>query len=209
MNLEFYINKHQLFFLKSLERIKLKEYKKGEHLIYANENLNTLILLLEGKVEVSANTFEGKKLYVNLIESVDIIGDIEFLVDKKSQFDCIANERVITIHLPFDIISNKLKKEASFWEFLAKKSSGKLYRSNTHMLNTINYKGENLVATYLTKHNGQITYTTLNELSEYFGISYRQLLRIIKSLEDRGGIGRSKGSIWVEDFNLINSLSIK
>lgn len=209
MNKEIYINKYKLFFLHNLGEVSIKEYQDGEHLIYANERLNTLFIILEGQVEVSGNTFEGKKIYINQINSPDIIGDIEFLVEKESQFDCIAEGRVKVMQLPFSLIREKLSKSPEFWEFMAKKSSGKLYRSNTHMLNTKNYKGENLIATYLLKHNNEIKYNKLSDLSEYFGISYRQLLRIIKSLEDREAISRSKGHIWINNFSIIESLSIK
>lgn len=206
--LEYYINKYNLFFLKN-KKYRATLYNKGDFLINSGEKNDCIIIIADGKVEVSSTTLSGKKVYVNMVEGLDVIGDIEYLVDGAAQFDCYALTQVTAICISFKDIERDFVHDVDFWKFLALKSSGKLHKSNQNMLIKNNYNCENLIATYLHKHNGEIRYKRLEEVSEYFGVSYRQLLRVIKKLEEIGGIFRLKGIIRVSDWDIIGKLRVE
>lgn len=197
-NLNFYIEKFSLNNIlpeNVRERLILKHFNKDEYILEAHKNSSNIYFVVEGTVEVSYILDNGNQICLNVLEPLEIFGDVEYVNREKVVFDVIAKSKVCVILLPFQIANDFLADNIEFWRFLAIEGNKKLLNTNKAIFYKSTLKAKDIFLKYIKDHNGKIKFKSLDELSSILNISYRNLTRIILQCKNDNLIIKTRNSI--------------
>lgn len=191
-----------------LSYIQIKNYKKDEYILNANKEAKGIYFVVKGKVEVSSYLFNGRYVFINHLDPLEIFGDVEYLSKDKVMFDVVARQDTLVLFLPFNIIDNYLEGNPEFWKFIAIEGNTKLLRTNKSILLKANYNLRTVFANYLVQHDYEISFKSLVELSQHLNVSYRNLTRIIKEFKEEKLILKKKNLIIVLRKDIILEMTL-
>ncbi len=219
MDVPGYIEKFQLnevFSDELTQRMELRVFKKGEHLVRIGEPLQHFFLLVEGKLKIYTLLENGKKILIRFYRPLSAIGDLEFLSDYPPNAAVEALEQSCVITIPMKDIRHYTLECPKFLRFVIRQLSHKLYTySKISSLNLV-YPLENRVASYLwsvsqideNKRLEEIRVSSLEELASLLATSYRHLSRVLNKLDAGGIISRHRGNIKIIDFSQLEELAV-
>lgn len=197
-----YIKKYKLDEIFSVDMkpyMKLFKINKGEYICRANEKMDKLFFLVEGKAKVYISLENGKSLLLTFNKPLEVIGDIECVKLDKSDSNIEVIEESYCVAIDFKDIRKYAINDSKFLIYMIESLGKKLSRSSKHSSINLLYPLENrlssyLLATSVKKSNEDfrlVTECNLIEMSELLGCSYRHLLRTLKSLSEMGAIKKS------------------
>lgn len=175
--------------------LSIKQYKKNEYIFNSNKEVEGIYFVVMGEVEVSSYLFNGRYVFINNLDPLEIFGDVEYLSGDRAMFDVVATRHTTVIYLPFSIIDRYLLENPFFWKFIAKEGNAKLLRTNKSILLKSNYNLKTVFANYLVQNDYELRFKSLVELSQHLNVSYRNLTRVIKELKEEKIIEKGKRSI--------------
>lgn len=161
------------------DKLILKKYNKEEYILEAHKKSSYIYFVVEGTVEVLCILDNGNQLCLNVLQPLEIFGDVEFVNRDNVVFDVIAKSKVSVILLPFYIASEFLSNNINFWKFLAIEGNKKLLNTNKSIFYKSTLKAKDIFLKHIKDNNGYVTFKSLDELSSILNISYRNLTRII------------------------------
>lgn len=188
--------------------LSLKQYRKKEYIFNSSKEVMGIYFVVEGEVEVSTYLFNGRYLFINNLEPLEIFGDVEYISKDKAIFDVMATKKTIVLYLPFNIVDNYLLENPFFWRFIAKEGSEKLLRTNKSILLKSNYNLKSVFANYLVQNGYELHFKSLVELSQKLNVSYRNLTRVIKEFKEEKLIEKNKNSIIVLRKDIILEMTL-
>lgn len=197
-NLNFYIEKFSLNDILPetvRERLILKHFNKDEYILEAHKTSSNIYFVVEGTVEVSYILDNGNQICLNVLEPLEIFGDVEYVNRENVVFDVIAKSKVCVILLPFQIANDFLSKNIEFWKFLAIEGNKKLLNTNKAIFYKSTLKAKDIFLKYIKDNGGKIKFKSLDELSSLLNISYRNLTRIILQCKNDNLIIKTRNSI--------------
>jgi len=195
-----------------LERIELHKYKKGEIIYYMEEEFRHLYFLVEGRILVHLNTFDGKEMYLDFGEPLEILGDIEFISSSGVYSNVEAIKDSYLLALPRELLKENARNNSEFYEVIAKFLGNKLVKTSKKYTEMILYPLKDRIATYLYmigEDEGMIEGFKQEDLALSYGISDRHLRRILGELEEEGIIKRMRGRIEIVDVELLKKYCIQ
>ena len=176
-------------------------FEQGEFLSHAGEPMDCIYFVVSGKAKVFLNLSSGKQLLLAFFTSKGIIGDIELMTNKPTNYTTVqAVTKFACIALPLDIYRDVLKSSNAFINYIAMELAEKLTQRVVNGAITTVQPIESRICAYITQtaSNG-IFREALTDVAVVVGASYRHLLRCIGKLCDDGVLVRE-----AQGFRIVN-----
>lgn len=188
----------------------LQQYEKDEVILLEGVELETLLFLVEGKVKITSSVETGKSLLLRFVQPLSIIGDIELIrnVPVQSQVQAVNECLVIGLHVHY--IKQHEMNNPKFLHTLLEHVSYKLQTCTIASRVNLLASAENKFASYLlstaspeqTNDFGiELRTSSVKEIADLLGTTYRHLNRVIHSLAQKKIIERNKHSIRILNWH--------
>ncbi|WP_160032267.1 Crp/Fnr family transcriptional regulator [Paenibacillus sp. An7] len=210
------INLHEFFSIEDLNKIQLCSFAKGENMISAGEPLKEMFFLVEGKVKVYTITAEDKRLIIRFQKNPAMLGDIEFANEEAAMNSVEASTECIALRISYKNLKDIIGDNPSFLLLLLKSIAQKFRTKTNFTTFLVLYPVEVRFASYLlsisTDSKGnlfreEMKNSSLIEIADTIGTSYRHLNRVIQKLCDQQIIERIDGTIHIKNINKLRNLA--
>lgn len=213
------INEYQLdkmFDLTKQIPFSLYQYSSGDIVLYEGMQLQSLLFLVEGKIKVTSSVETGKSLLLRFSQPLSIIGDIELIRDVTVQSQIEAVNECLFIGLPIDYIKHHERDNSMFLHTLLEHLSYKLQTCTTASRVNLLASVENKFASYLlstmspnsdNEFGIELKTANIQEIADLLGTTHRHLNRVINSLSQKGIIERTKNSIHIVNWDVLELIS--
>ena len=170
--------------LDDYSELELIKYKKSETIIREGFPMEHLLFVQSGKAKVFASADNGRDLLLGYYVEDGIIGDLELMMGEYvASTTMVALTEFVCIALPYKKWSALLKTNVIFLNLIGRELAAKLIESSNKGVVTILHDGEKRLCTYLLQVTpNDVLEEPLTNAASSIGLSYRQVLRIIKSL---------------------------
>jgi len=209
-----YVKKHNLSNILDDEIISLMElhyYEKGEKILHAEEELIHYYFFVDGKMKVTSLLENGKSILLKFYTEFDTVGDAELMKNIPICRNVEAVQNSYLIGIPADILREKCYDNAKFLRFMVNSLSTKLETTGFNSAYNLLYPLINRLSSYLVEHindNDYIVLTSsLSDIGEFLGTTYRHLYRTFKTLEERQIIRCEGETIYVLNEKELRILS--
>lgn len=212
--LNHYIDKHNIEDILDkdiLKHAQLHFYEKDEYILEAEYNLEYYYLLVHGKIKISYLFENGKSMFLKFYKDFISIGDLELLKNIPIICNIDAIEDTYLIAIPVDILRKDYLNNLKFLHHLIDSLSDKLYATINNSSYNFVYPLINRLSSYLVEHIIDENYIVLNsslkEIAQFLGTSYKHLNRIFKELEKELIIKYENKKIYILDEERLRELS--
>ena len=181
--------------------------EKGEFLSHAGEPMDCIYFVISGKAKVFLNLSSGKQLLLAYFTSKGIIGDIELMTNKPTNYTTVqAVTEFACIALPLNLYADSLKSNNAFVNYIAIELAEKLTQRVVNGAITTLQPVESRVCAYIsqTASNG-FFYEQLTDVAVVVGASYRHLLRCLGKLCKDGVLVKEAQGFLIADQRRLDS----
>ena len=214
-----YLNKYDLCKIFSnidLNDINLIRMQKGQLVCSKGDEINHMYFLVEGKEKIYTITPDDKRLILRFQKSLGVIGDIEYIQGTLVLHTIEASTECLLLKIPFKIIGTVMGNDPRFLSFLLNVVTRR-FRAKTDAA-TLNllYPVEVRLASFLLstttdgerpEYHEEAVGSSLKDIADMIGTSYRHLNRVIKDLCTDDIISRSNGKLYVKDLNRLKKIA--
>lgn len=206
----------QIFAPIGLEQFELLQLPKGQVICSKGDEINEMYFLVEGKIKIYTTTLDDKRLILRFQKAMGLIGDIEFIQGTPILYTIETSTDCMVLKLPYAILRQKAVHDPQFLTFLldvlTKKFRAKTDAATLNLL----YPVEVRLASYLlsTKADDERLFyheeakdSSMNDIADMVGTSYRHLNRVIKKLCIDGVIERSGGQLFIKDIEMLREIA--
>ena len=172
---------------------ELYEFSKGEVINNLLDPLDYLLFTVSGVIRVYNIRDSGTMALLAEGESFTVLGDVEFASGEPSAYIVEAGTRVNCIAVNLNRHRSVLKNDPVFLSFLLASVTEKLSRATSYMLEPEDLR-ERII--YYIKHADQKTLKGVASAASYLHCSKRQLLRILKMLQEEGKIIKTGKGVY-------------
>ncbi|MGH2318049.1 Crp/Fnr family transcriptional regulator [Planococcus sp. SE5232] len=182
--------------------MQLESLAGGDRLLSQGDDSGTLYLLVKGKLKISMLSPEGKRLILAFKNPFDLVGDIEFIQQCSliNTVEAVTTTRVIRI--PYEVLQKEMADNPVWLNFLLETVTQK-FKMKSHAMNfNLLYPVDVRLASYLlsmTPTQPKLDSTSLVDMADLIGTSYRHLNRVLKQFEQAGWIIKKRGKITILD----------
>ncbi|WP_422124483.1 Crp/Fnr family transcriptional regulator [Planococcus sp. X10-3] len=191
-----------LFPLHVRQEMFVATYKSGERLFSQSDEAHTLYFLIKGKLKISMLSPEGKRLILAFKSEFDIVGDVEYVRECNFINTVEAVTDIDVIAVSYDTLRKNMAGNSAWLQFLlntiTEKFETKTRAMNFNLLYTVDVR----VASYLlsmTPTQQMLESTSLIDMADLIGTSYRHLNRVLQQFEQAGWIVKKRGKITLLD----------
>ncbi len=203
----------QIFSKLHQDDFSLVHIPKGDILCLKGEEMKYMYLIVEGKAKIYAATLDDKRLILRFQKAPEIIGDIEFIEDPVVHHTVEAGTDCKALKVSYEVIRRKVGDDPAFLAYMLRVVTRKLRGKTDAVTFNLLYPVEVRVASYLLSianshedkpffHDGTFG-SSLSDIADMIGTSYRHLNRVLKKLCMDGIIDRSGGKLFVKDMNAL------
>ena len=166
----------------------LIRYERGEWFIQEGQEIEYLCIILSGKAKVCVSAEDGRSLLLCYYVSEGIIGDVELMSGKREAISSMQAVTPLTCAaFPLVQYAQKLREHLPFvlrvGAGLAEKLETRVKNSTEIILRPFEAR---LSGYLLQSAQGGVFSERLIDVAEQLGVSYRHLLRALKSLGEEG-----------------------
>lgn len=207
-HLNTYITKHRLsnILSPSLEKyLTIFKFYPGEYITQGGYQNAYMYFLVEGKAKVCPVSFDEREIILDFLEAFCLIGDMELNANTESLQTVIACTTCVVIAIPFDIIDTHLLQNVFFNKLVYKELTNKLFNNSNRYCEAIFYSAKKRFTTYLYDLSLRKSSPTIDEMTQYLGITDRHARRIIKDLENEQLIKKENNKITVIHIELLKN----
>ena len=199
-----------------INQFELLHIPKGQVICSKGDEINDMYFLVEGKVKIYTTTLDDKRLILRFQKALGIIGDIEFIQGTSVLHTIEASTKCSVLKLPYQILRKAAANDPRFLSFLLNVITSR-FRAKTDAA-TLNllYPVEVRLASYLlstTTDDERLLFheeakdSSLMDIADMVGTSYRHLNRVIKKLCNDQVIERSEGRLYVKDVKKLREIA--
>ncbi len=206
----------EFYFALDMNKVQLCSFSKGESVITAGEPLGKMFFLVEGKVKVFTVTPEDKSLIIRFLKAPVMLGDIEFANEEAAMNSVEASTDCMAICISYKKINETFGNDSIFLRFLLKSIAQK-FRAKTHfttfnVLYPVNVRFASYLLSISTDSEGtlfreEMKNSSLVDIADTIGTSYRHLNRVIQKLCQQKIIERVNGSIHIINIEKLRELA--
>lgn len=173
-------------------------YKKGQYILFSDEDFEEIFFILEGCVKVECSTQNGKKFLVDTLEENEFVGKISYIFEEDLCSDIIALTDVKLISIEKKIF-DELKKDSNFTNMFFSKTSKRIYYIYKKLLVKDLFKLEEILAYHIIKNSqGNIfKFKSMYQLSNELTVSRKNLYNTINKFILKGYIKKSNNEILI------------
>ena len=206
---------HQLEQLLQENQGFIKNYKKGSSIFTETERPTRFFILIDGKVNISRNTLNGKRILMTTIENVgDIFGEV-YLFIHKEQYEMTAEavEDSVVLELSNHIFTESFPNSPQLSETLRNNllhifaNKAYLLSRKVQMLSTSNIREK--IAWYLIEHqkkDGSLEGNFKREyMADYMNITRPSLSRELSNMQKEGILSLHGRNIIIENQEKLES----
>lgn len=189
------------------DQSELITYESTEVIINEGNEINELLIMIEGKAKVIQNYENGKQMLIQFLKPVNLLGDVEYICDKtEASCTVIATSKCLFARISFSELDLKYKDDLAFNKNLLRYTSEKLLVSSMKNALNVIYDVKTKLASYFlsVEKNNEIILISQEELSAYLGTSYRHINRCISELVASKVITKNKKHV-----KIINKLELE
>ncbi|RNB82388.1 hypothetical protein EDM56_24025 [Brevibacillus fluminis] len=200
----------QILTAETMAHIELFRFDRHEHLCKAEEQLDYLLFLIEGKAKVYMPQKNGKALLLQFYNPLKVIGDIEFMTMDHANSNIQAIEETYCLAVPMEVIRKCQLDDPAFLRYMCASLGDKLFRLSKYSSQNLLYPLENRVASYILAHEKSGcagSMHSMTEVAELLGTSYRHLLRTFTNLCKQGAIVKMRDRFEILDIGLLEELA--
>ena len=206
----------QVFPSLGIDSFDLLHVPKGHIICSKGDEINDLHFLVQGKVKIYTTTLDDKRLILRFQKSLGLIGDIEFIQGTPVLHTIEASTECYFITLSYNVLRKTVINDPVFLTFLLEIVTKK-FRAKTDAA-TLNllYPVEVRVASYLlsTKadderllYHEEAKGSSMTDIADMIGTSYRHLNRVIKKLCNDGLIEKVDGQITIKNIEMLREIA--
>lgn len=181
-------------FIKACER---RQFRKDERLLKQADKTNSVILLLDGKAGVYAQSPEGIKAAMLFHEAPSLFGHVEVFQQKPMLADVIASEPCVVLVAPRAEFLKLLHESHQAAINLCQIFSGLLLRvardRRVRLFGRVEHLLANTLCSFAQLYGEEHRYGVLlskeinkSELAEILGVNRRSIIRAMAQLEEEG-----------------------
>lgn len=189
MIIDAYITKYAIDKIITMENgyeIQLCEFKQGELVCRAGEELQYIYFFLNGKAKVYTTMETGKSLLFSFYEAFDLIGDVEFMLRTPIQCNVECMTQVRCLRIPLLKYREELLQDNRLLRGISIHLASKLSGISNNSARNLLYPLENRLAAYILSMEKESYFLeNLVPTAELLGTSYRHLLRCMKKFCER------------------------
>ena len=180
---------------------QLISFERGEWFLQEGREIEYLYIVLSGKAKVCVSDASGHSLLLTYYVSDGIMGDVELMMGQREAISSVqALSPLVCIGLPLSLYRQQLLDHLPFVLRVAQDLSKKLYASVTSTTGIILSVFETRLCSYILQSaQGECFSERLTNVAEQLGVSYRHLLRTLKSLCEEGVLEKRPDGYWVLD----------
>ena len=167
---------------------EMYEFSKGEIINNVIDPVDHLLFTVEGRIRICNIRDSGSLALLAEGEGFTVLGDVEFASREVSAYIVEAASKVTCLGIDLKQHRRVLENDPVFLNFLLRSVTGKLSLTTAWLLEPDDLRERTI---YYMEHTDQRTLKGVNAASMYLQCSKRQLLRILKSLQDEGIIEKT------------------
>lgn len=189
--------------------LSVVSYKKGEYIYEPFQKSSRLLFLRQGTVKLSLFQSDGVETLADYYHAPIVLGELELLKVREESHPIQAATDCILIQIPIKQCDEIIRGNNVFMENLCRECANKTVITMKKLirLQTCNLN-ERLAAWFVDNcdKDGNVFYIPLAEMSNYFGVTYRHLSRVLNSFVEKGALVNNRGHLQVTDFNYFKKL---
>lgn len=165
------------------KRIKIIHYEKDEVIFHEDDVCQEIAIILEGVIEISSYTSNGKKIIYNTLMKNDLFGNnLIFSTDNKYRGDVICKTKCKIAFIDYKNLVDIISSNQQFMiAYLSRQSDfGKVLNSKIKILSLNN--AEDRLFYYLKIHQNQIKIVSIAYLAKELYLSREATSRLISKL---------------------------
>lgn len=177
-----------------LSSAQLLRYERCEWFLREGSEVEYLLFVLSGKAKVCMSEAGGRSLLLCYYVSDGVMGDVELFMGRREAISSVqAVSQFVCIGLPLKIYASQLLANLPFVLRLGQGLANKLYASVENTTQIILSPFEARLSAYLLQgaQNGLFSERLL-DVSDQLGVSYRHLLRSLRTLSEAGILERRR-----------------
>lgn len=186
--------------------LALVRYAPGAMICTQGDAAHALRFLVSGKIRVSHTSAAGKRLVLSFKQTLDLIGDIEY-VQRTPYLNTV--EAVTTVEMlviSFEALARHATEDVIWLNYLLTEITRKFERKSQSMSFNLFYPVDVRLASYLLSMTPETTtlgstVDELTDIADLIGTSYRHVNRTLKRFVEQGLIERDRRSITVINRN--------
>ncbi|HWQ77561.1 MAG TPA: cyclic nucleotide-binding domain-containing protein [Anaerovoracaceae bacterium] len=187
----------------------IRNYKKGELICEQGAPLEDLLIVTEGRTKVCSMAANGKTLLFCFNDPGTILGEVELMTHTFTSSSVFAITDVQCIIIPNERYRDYLLSNIKFMNRICLIMAEIVAQNSINNASNILYPFESRLCAYIsmTQENGRFC-QKLTELAEFFGTSYRHLLRTLDNLCTKGLIEKTPQGYVIKDDLKLRKLGI-
>ncbi len=173
---------------------------KGEYLFRADDAVNRLYFLVEGRAKSYIIHPNGSESLLAFPGPGTVMGDMELVGSVTESYMVQAIEPCIAIELNLRDCREKVLSDAKFLLLLCRLMGNKLYRKDAHLSAVQSFTLKSKLSNFIlmTQSDG-VFMEPLTQTAQYLGVSYRHLQRAVALFCENGILKREKRKYRIAD----------
>ena len=199
-----------------LNKIQLRSYTKGESMIVAGEPVQNIFFLVEGKVKIFTVTPEDKRLIIRFAKAPVTLGDIEFANEEAAVNFVEASTDCLALCISYKNVKETIGDKPDFLYYLlqsiAQKFRAKTSFTSFMVLHPVEVRFASYLLSISTDSKGtlfreEMKNSSLLDIADMIGTSYRHLNRVIQKLCEQKIIEKVNGAIHIKKIEELRELA--
>ena len=190
-----------------LDEISIVNYKKGQYINYASENLEDIFFILNGTVKVECITKYGKVFLVDDLTKNEFVGKISYMHDQNLFCDITATSNASLLKINKNTFK-KLQKNPEFLKIFLIKTSNRIYYMYKKLMMKELFRLEEIFAYYILQNseNDVFKFKSMYNLCKVLSVSRKNLYNVINKFTNNGYIRKCDNSIIILDKSHLNEI---
>lgn len=201
------------YYFKELEPfLSVVSYKRGEHILAQFEKSNKLFFLRKGTVKLSLYQSDGVETLADFYHAPMILGELELLKVREESHPILATTDCTLIQIPLNQCDELIRTNPGFMESLCRDCASKAVITMNKMISLQTCDMNERLGAWFADNcdaQGNIFYIPLTEMSNYFGVTYRHLSRVLNTFVEEGILENKRGHLKILDMDYFLKLKEK
>lgn len=192
------------------EHLMIRTFSKGEFLFEQGTALEKLIIILEGRTKVYSMAANGKSLLYCFNDPGAIMGEVELMTGAYASSSACAITDVKCVFISYERCRDELTSNLKFMNRICSVLAEIVVQDSINGALNILYPFESRLCAYISMTSEEgIFRAKLTELAEFFGTSYRHLLRTLENLCKKNVLEKSAEGYLIKDERKLKTIGIQ
>ena len=192
--------------------MEIQLFEKGEFLCRQGGAIQSIFLLLEGKLQVDGLHPDGRVVIFSFEKPFSIIGEVEYFNNKTFVANVLAVEDSLVFAIPVDFAREVGLNDPNFLKLFIRNMTNKLYFDVPHMMQ-VSMTAEKRIIRYLMvefeNQGEEIRFEKRESIAALLGMSVRHLNRTLLKMEQDGYIKKKYKTVQILSMEKMKEALVK